>query len=153
MMVAMAIATIFGASALDYTYSLMVNLTDGSSVEYKFADTPSAVIEGDNFKIATLTSDAVLYPIDDIVNITLQARETGKVVTLPENTLSFGLSSTTLEAFGLQKGQKVSLYSVAGLLRAESVAAADGTATIDISGLEKGVYLVKAGDKSFKFIR
>ena len=54
---------------------------------------------------------------------------------------------------GAAAGCEVTLYDMAGALRARVAADAAGTLSLPIGHLDKGVYLVKAGKNSFKFIR
>lgn len=58
----------------------------------------------------------------------------------------------TFTAEGLGDGVVLALYAQNGALVAQSVAK-DGKATIDASRLAKGVYVVKAGDKSLKVVK
>ena len=58
----------------------------------------------------------------------------------------------TFTAEGLGDGVVLALYAQNGALVAQSVAK-NGKATIDASRLAKGVYVVKAGDKSLKVVK
>lgn len=152
---AAVLATAFGASALEYEHSVMVNRLDGTSVEYKFADTPVAYIDGENLKMTvTTTGESVLYPFTEVKNLTFKAEKSGITNVGAEAAgPSFGLTDDTLEAGGLGAGVKVCVYDVAGALRVQGECGPDGTVSLDISMLGKGVYVVNAGKHSFKFIR
>lgn len=150
-----ALATAISASAVDYAHKLLVNKTDGTKVEYKFEDCPVASIEGDDLKISFLYSEqTVLHPIADIVNLTFDKEEVNSVEGIyTEGSVSFGLTRDLLEAAGLPAGTAVRIYDMAGALHAEGTCDADGAVSIPIASLGQGVYLVKAGNNSFKFIR
>lgn len=148
-------ATAFGASAVDYIHTLIVNKTDGTKVEYKFENVPVATIEGDDLKIELLTtSESVLYPIADIVNFTFEKELSGvDNISSDEARVSFGITRESLEASGLASGAELSVYNAAGMLCVKAVCGDNGSVSVDISTLDKGVYVVNAGNNTFKFIR
>lgn len=151
---ALAVATAFGASAANYEYSLLVNKTDGTSVAYLFQDSPVATIEGENLKITSTTDEGVLHPIEDLSNLTILRKETSGVATLVDKgAAAFGVTRQTFDAAGLAAGAEISIFSADGMLCAKGSADSEGRAAIDISSLGKGVYMVRAGKNSFKFIR
>ena len=148
-------ATAFGASAVDYTHTLIINKTDGTKVEYKFADVPVATLEGDDLKIELLTtSENVLYPIADIVNFTFEKELSGvDNISSDEGRGSFGITREALDVSGLASDTEISIYNAAGMLCVKAVCGDNGTVSVDISTLDKGVYVVNAGNNIFKFIR
>lgn len=149
------LATILGtATAAEYSHSVLVNLKDGSNVAYKFEDIPVATIDGDNLKITLgMTEQTVLYPFANIVNLTFEKKLSGVTDVKSENQVSFGLTSESLEVWGLTASTQVSIFDATGALRATGTADEAGYVAIETSNLDKGVYLVKAGAHSFKFIR
>lgn len=152
---AAALASVLGVQAADYSNSLLVNKTDGSTVEYRFADVPVATIEGEDLKIEVLaTRESVLYPINDIKNLTFKKEVSGvEDIVAGGNHVMFGLAGDMLEAAGLEAGTEIVIFDAAGVLRASAKADADGCASIKVSDLGKGVFLVKGGKHMFKFIR
>lgn len=153
---AVAISSAFCASAADeYAYSLSVNQKDGSKVEFKFDEEPVATIDGDDLKI-TLYDDmsSVLFPIADLENLTIaKSNLTGVEAISAQGEVSFGLTRQTLDVDGLAAGVNVDIYTSDGKHAARAICDANGSARIDVSKLGSGIYLVKAGKKSFKFIR
>lgn len=63
-----------------------------------------------------------------------------------------GMVDGRLQLGGLEAGTAISLYNVTGKKLA-SATAADGSVSIDVSGLSRGVYIVKAGTKVVKFMK
>lgn len=139
------------AFAGEFLYSVIVNKTDGTKVEYQFADKPVATLEGDNMKM-TCGGESVLYPFASIENLTFDKRSGVDGVTVDGN-VAFGLTREALEASGLQEGTLVNIYDVSGALRASGAAGVDGSVSVSLDGLGSGVYVVKAGNNSFKFVR
>lgn len=154
---AVAISSAFCASAADeYAYSISVNQKDGTKTEFKFEEEPVATIEGDDLKISlynTTDLQSVLFPIAELENLTIIWGNTTGVKDMAESKVSFGITRTALEAEGLAAGTAVDIYSTDAKHVAHAVSDANGAARIDISSLGSGVFMVKAGNKSFKFIR
>lgn len=152
---ATVLASAFGAYAAgEYTHSVLVNLKEGDNVAYKFEETPVAQIDGDNLKITLgTTGQSVLYPFADVVNLTFNKEVSGVAGVNDDATATFGLSSETLEATGLTAGTEISVFDAGGALRVRGTANDNGYAAVYVGNLDKGVYLVKAGKHTFKFIR
>ncbi len=149
------VTSAFGVQATEYSNSLLVNKTDGSTVEYRFADVPVATIEGDDLKIEVLmTRESVLYPMNEIKNLTFKKEVSGvEGIVADGNHVMFGLSGDILEAAGLEAGTEIAIFDLGGVMRISAKADADGCATIKVSDLGQGVFLVKGGKHMFKFIR
>lgn len=150
-----ALATAFGASAADYTHSFIINKVDGSTVEYQFQDEPVITISEDNFLVRLVSSpdDGVLYPMADVVNITFDKQVGVQAIEGDTNHVTFGISRETLDVAGLAPGADIYIYNTAGSLCIKAVCNADGAASVNISSLGSGVFVVNAGGNAFKFIR
>lgn len=146
-------ATAFGAAA-ENAYSVWVNLTDGSKVEYRFDDEPVAAIEGSDVKLTlNVTGASVTYPIDQIVNFTFSSQDVAVNELSALGSPWFKIGKETFEAGNLGAGSKVAIYDLTGTLIVSAEADADGYVAIPVGDLEKGVYAVSAGRHSFKFTR
>lgn len=124
-------------------------------MEYKFADSPVASIEGDDLKISfPYSGETVLHAIADITNLTFDKVEVNGIEGIfTKGSVTFGLTRDLLETAGHPAGTTLRIYDMAGTLHAEATCDADGSASVSIASLGQGVYLVKAGNNSFKFIR
>jgi len=154
--IAAVLASAITASAVDYKHKLIVNKADGTKGEYKFEDTPVATVEGDDLKIELAsTRESVLYPIADLASLTFEKKEYDSVECIGDDStrVSFGISREALEVSGLTAGASVSVHDLSGMLRATGVCDASGSVTLDIGSLGNGVYIVEAGNNTFKFIR
>lgn len=135
---------------------LVVTTTSGEPVEFAFQTDPVATIEGSDLVITDINDDRVLYPIADLVNLTfkkdpkynqvegLQADASGVRVSLGREAVAIS---------GLELGAPVALYSLDGAKVASAIAGPDGSLSIAIQGLAKGVYTVAIPNHSFKFIK
>lgn len=153
--IAAVLATATSASAFEYLYSVEVNKTDGTKVAYKFSQNPVVTVEGDDMKMTyDGGTQSVLYPFAEVVNLTFSKTENSGVDNVGvDGTVSFAVTRDALEATGLAEGTAVTIYDTAGAMRAQGNADADGSLTLPLGSLGQGVYVVKAGNNSFKFIR
>lgn len=92
-------------------------------------------------------------PITDIENMRFDMQQTSVdnvTETLDELTVSFAWGVLTVSA-DEQTAIRLNVYD----LRGYNVAAADGVGfvTLDLNSLANGIYIVKANDKTIKFIR
>lgn len=155
--IAAALATAFGASAADYAYTLVLNRADGTKSNFLFSDIPIATIEGDDLNILeNITGISVIVPIADIVNFTFEKElipDGVENVSLEAARVSFALTRESLDVKGLSESTEVLIFDAKGALCVKGSSDSNGAITLDISSLDKGVFLVKAGNNSFKFIR
>lgn len=148
-----ALATVIGASAFEYDYSVWVNLVDGGNVEYKFEDIPVLRVDGtDIIMELASTGREVSYPMQNVENFTFTREEAQDGAEAPAVAgVSFGLTADYLEAAGLPSGTAVDIYDLGGVRVAHEECDANGCAKVSIASLAKGVYAVSAGKHSFKF--
>lgn len=155
--IAAVLATAVSAFAIDYSYTLVLNRTDGNKNNFQFETTPVATINGEELTIVeNLTQLTVVVPISEIVNFTFEKEEIGQGIEnikVDNGGVTFRLSQDTLEVAGLSEGVDIQIFDINGQLRAKAVSDVDGTATIAMTGWDKGVYVVYAGTNKFKFIR
>lgn len=149
-----ALAVTLCASATDYAYSVLINQANGNTVEYKFEDMPVATFSEDNMVI-NVGEQHVAYPIADIVNLTFDRTEKPEsgVAGVVNTDMTVMLSKESLDIRGLNPGVKVAVYDVSGRMLISADADADGSFSTSLSALGKGVFVITAGNNSFKIIR
>lgn len=136
-------------------HSLVITKKSGETVEYKFADQPVATFEGADMVITlALTGTQVTYPAAQVATLTVTPRTLGvddAAVAVP--TVTFEIAPEAITCSGLAAGTRVALYAADGRIVASAAANADGSAVIALGGTPAGVYIVAAGNESFKFIK
>ncbi len=153
-----AIITAAAAQAATlYDYSLVITKKSGEAVTYMFRNQPVATFEGTDMAITetAVNGAKVLYPMTDIEKMTFSKAERSGVETVVsgENTAAFAIDATSITASGLKPEAGLTIFSLDGKKMADAKADADGAATIDISGLAPGAYIVATAGNSFKFIK
>lgn len=150
------LATVFGALAADYNYTLVVNKTDGSKVNFLFENIPVATFTEENLKILeNISGQEFSYPLSEVVDMTFDKElipDGVKNLNLNGSNVAFGLNKETLDVYGPEQGTIVYIFDLKGTLRAQGAVNADRKASLKIADLEAGAYLVKAGNHTFKFI-
>lgn len=86
-----------------------------------------------------------------VVDATLRVKDSGTSVTeVDADKIYTFISGNTLNVAGVEAGTSIAVYSIDGKLLVNEVA----TGTVhSIDGLAKGLYIVKAGEKTFKVIK
>lgn len=129
---------------------LIVSRTDGSQASFALADDPVVKNTASELTVES-TASSITVPFTDLVNYTFS--ETGidavKEITT-EETHSYRDGKVTFT--GLTPGSQILVFSMDGREVLRSNADADGFASVDLSVLGSGVYIVRTGSSSFKFI-
>lgn len=147
-----AVAMSFAAQAVEYDYSVFVNQKNGENVEYKFEDEPVASFDGENL-VMNVIEQHISYPMADIVNLTIGKTEKESGVADVKADMTVFVSRDAVTIAGLEEGETVAVYDMAGMAVVGGKTDAAGNFSASLSELPKGVYIVKAGKNSFKFIR
>ena len=144
----------FASVKADNNYSLLVNTADGNTVEYAFEYLPIATFEGDVMIISDdRNASGTRYAMDNVVNMTIKSATSGVESVAEVDHIKVALANDILTVEGLEPDNNVMIYDAAGRLAASGISDIAGSASIDISGLGKGVYVVSTPKNSFKFIR
>lgn len=82
-----------------------------------------------------------------------QGEPTGisSATTEAQQTLQLNVASSSLQLRGCQPGTDITIYDVSGKTVRQEVLPSDGT--ISIAGLPVGIYVLKAGSASVKFLK
>lgn len=133
-----------GAATISATAILTVN---GNVVE----KVPTHItFEGDNVTVHYGDNTTSTHDMGD-VSFTFDTA-TG-LTDLNTFTFNGAILGGALEVSGLKGGTSVNVYSIAGHLAAAGAADTDGNASLDVSNLEAGVYVLQAGNNIVKFVK
>lgn len=150
------LALLLLASTVKADEGVLLQLTDGSTVGFAFDEKP-VLVTGDSLFMKT-ASQEVAYPYSAIRRIVFgdvpvipDAIE--RVSDAPKSNVSFRLGDGGIEVMGLQRGERVSVYSMNGTLIGTSAASANGSSVSFSLGRDGGsVYIVRTSSgKTFKF--
>lgn len=133
-------------------------LNTGGKVSFAFSERPVVKLSGDELTISTDGSSDVSYAYDAIKKVMFESdivtSVTAPATATDDAHVLFSVDQNQIKASGLQAGERVSLYALNGTLQQTTIASSDGTATLSLSTLSKGVYVVRAqGGISYKFVK
>ena len=144
----------FATLKAETSYFLLVNTSDGNTVEYDFEYLPVATFEGDVMIITDdRSAEGTRFAMDNVVNMTIKSTDTGVAEIEEDNHIKVSAINDILTVSGLEAEAKLVVYDAAGKSVAFASADADGTVRLNIGNLGKGVYVASMSGCSFKFIR
>lgn len=137
-----ALSSAFVAHAEEVTL-LTINLKDGSMEQFNLPDSPSVTF-ADNKMLVQSGEMSGEYDFTAVSHFSFEKGEplSGiEEVFSPESNFSFSFTDNATIYVAAPQLKSVSLYSTTGTLL-ETVAATNGAATLNVSSLAPGVYIV-----------
>ena len=132
--------------------TLVVELADGQTANYLLQDKPVLTMEGTRLNIKTETVETdyerSLVKRFFFTGESAGVKEVSKCAMVYKQT-----DADHLEISGLSQGDRIAIYNTAGV-QVGSVSRDSDKAVVSLSGLQRGIYLVKIGKKqTIKFVR
>lgn len=130
---------------------MTVEKTNGSKISFLLADNPVITYKDGNLVI---NKDAkTTYSFEDIKNYHFTENDDTKATSVSAEALRIvWIDDATVEVRNAQSGSVIALTAINGTVVATSKADADGNATVKMP-YNAGVYVLSAGNQSFKIIR
>ena len=132
--------------------TLVVHLTDGTSVSFLLAERPSVTFAGDSLRIVSSVAEAALLRCE-VCRFEFVADAASSVVDVPTASGECVISENLLSVSGLNAGATVRLYSLDGRLLRTAGASAAGVASLSTDGLSAGVYVINFNSTTLKFLK
>ena len=139
--------------AQDKVPGIIVELANGQKVEYRLADNPKFVFDGQTIKL-TAEGVAVEYTPSELVKVTTGEVEnaTGiEELRSQQGDIKVEAGFVRLNGFGA--GETVRVYSVGGNLMGTHYVESDGSLVIPISSLPSGISIIKTNQQTIKITR
>jgi hypothetical protein len=131
---------------------LVIHLTDGTSYSYiLLEEKPVINFQGDRILVTTSTTEHSFY----MEAVTYFNYVTQDATGIEEEISQEGMqmNGDRIVFNGLPAGCPIYIYGVGGQLYLKMTADADGSAVVDLTSLNKGVYIVKANEISTKITK
>lgn len=138
------------AMAADKAEALLIQTKDGQTVSYSLTARPVVTFEATDL-VLTTTEVSVKYPLADVKDITFGSNSSA--IDVMNADIAFTINGDQIVAQGLGKGDRLQVYGIDGKVIANAGIDAEGTAKADISSLGHGIYVVKAGKKSYRIMK
>ena len=131
--------------------------SNGQKASFAFVSKPEIVVGNDGITVSSSTAPSVSYTFANVQRYYFEDNiETG-VQSVSSETMSnpvFSYCNGLIAVGGLKAADCVNVYSIGGSNVGETKADADGRASVDISGLANGVYVVGTSrGVSFKLLK
>lgn len=142
----------------DVQHYLVVWTNDGGKVLYPLNEQPSIKYDGDGNYIVRTSKVQVEYPVVDVRMFTLADTDNpdpDKPMDIPNVSIAngFNFSKGTVSFSSLRPGSLVCIYNTSGLMLASVTADEVGNASISLSDLPQGVYIIKTENITHKIIK
>lgn len=147
------LATMTTVMAQEEPAQLVVWLRNGQKVYHDLADKPETRF---NVGYLMLSTDkvSVTYPLTDVLRYTYEGNI--PVVSVPDikpGEMRFQQGADEMRFDGLAAGTVMEVYSSDGKLLRTQKAVQGQTAVVSLKGQPAGLYIVKIGDASYKFMK
>ena len=139
--------------AQDKVPGIIVELANGQKVEYRLADNPKFVFDGQTIKL-TAEGVAVEYTPSELAKVTTGEVENATgIEELRSQQVDIKVEAGFVRLNGFGAGEEVRVYSVGGNLVATHYVESDGSLVIPISSLPSGISIIKTNQQTIKITR
>ena len=122
-------------------------LRSGKKVSFTFAEKPVITLSDTNLSVSVCGVECVNYSYADVQSVVVADDVVSAVDNVVGNDKSqhvvFSYSASTLNVSGLAANESIALYATDGKLMLSEKANADGKATMSLSSLQQGIYVVR----------
>lgn len=132
---------------------ILLWLASGEQVAYNLSDRPKVVRDGGDVHLVTNTAE-IVYAAEEVRKITFDDETSGIGRAADGQTSGqaiFAEGQMTLTGF--RPGEPVRVFDAAGRLSSCHVVGSDGSLTVGLGALGKGVHIVKTQRQTFKFVK
>jgi hypothetical protein len=132
--------------------AFVVELNNGTTANYYLQDKPTLTMEGSKINFSTTTVQAS-YERDEVKKFYF-INETSGVKEMAKNSLVYKqIDADHFEIIGLSQNDQITVCDMTGRLIGD-VSRTKDKVTVNLSGHQKGIYLIKVGDsETIKIIR
>lgn len=132
--------------------SLMIKLLSGETLSFMLDECPKITFS-DTELIITSELYETSYPLADLNNYTFSFKDASGIKSVESGDDKVLQTENMISINGLNPQADIIVYSVNGIIVVSTVADKNGNATVNLSGLPHGVYIVKYGKKSTKICK
>lgn len=137
----------FSLSVFAGNPGITFQLRNGKKVSFAFAEKPVIALSDANLSVSVHGVERVSYAYADVQRVVVESDVVNAINDVATNGKSqhvvFNLSASTLAVEGLAANEQISIYAADGKLVLSQRANAEGKATVSLSSLQQGVYVVR----------
>lgn len=147
-----AILLMFSSTIFADEYCFKVWTKSGEQISFPISEKPKITHNNDNF-IVSSTSTSVEYAAADVKKFTLEPVDPDGIETIKPLNSNICQFDNTLMLSGFRTGSIVKIITLNGQSLITETINNDGTLSIDLSSLNKGIYIVSTECITCKFIK
>lgn len=136
----------------DIPDAFVVYISSGEKVSYMLVSYPVVTFDADNVILST-TNNRVEYAKSDVAKFTLEHVTTDGIKNEATSDTQIRQHDGTFLFEGFAPNTVISVYDTAGHLVDSASTSSDGSAMIATNAYKSGIYILKADNKSYKFIK
>ena len=143
------------AMLADQLNTLVVLTKDNVQHQFVIAEAkPEVTFEGNSLKVTCAkTSTSATFALADVLRFTYVKSDGSGIDELSDDPAAVSFDKGTLVISQLKAGATVDVYNTDGRLVQQLKARRSGTYRLSLSQLPTGVYVVKAGDTTYKIMK
>jgi len=149
---AMAMPPAMMAAESDAPNAFVVWTADGEKVSFLLSDSPVTTFSDTDIIITSATTQ-VEYSKTGVAKFTLERIDTSLSPSVQATTGSMTRQAGAFVFENFAPHTAVCLSGLGGTMVYSGTMSAEGSLTLPTSGLAAGIYIIKAGDKSYKFTK
>ena len=135
------------------TQQLVVWQKSGEKVYINLTEEPETTFEEGNLVIKTKTT-TISYSLEDVLRYTYEGPATAiSAPKLQPNEIIFSQQRDQMTFEGLPDGAQITIYSTDGQQITTQTVHNGQPSVVSFAGLPAGIYIVKTGDATYKFLK
>ena len=142
---------LFGSGSIVNAQTLVVWMKSGEKVLYDLEEQPKTVFEGTELLIMT-NNVTINYPLSQVLRYTYDLSTNG-IGNVDADYLRISQKGDDLVIENLKSDTNIVVYSLDGVLMAAKPSIDGKVAKISLTGYPTGVYLIKIGEVTHKFVK
>jgi len=147
----LSVSNILNATPSMEQSTLVITGTDGKRTCVNLNERPIAIVN--NGELIVKTSAATFsYSLADVARFTYEPATSGLPESIRED-LNIFFDNDILTATGLRCGAEIRVYSISGIAVREATASDSRHASLSLSDLRPGIYIVEIDSQSFKILK
>ena len=144
--------TMLGCMPCFANLSLLVHLTDSTEIVCSLAKEPKMTFQDKSMTLSSIDGTVGQWNFSDVESWNFaDVKDVDAVNPVNADKARILIEDGKLTVAGI-KADNIAVYDAAGRLVTPELNTVEGNINIDINGLERGSYLLKAGNSSIKFL-
>lgn len=136
----------------DMVTALSVLTKDNQTHIFALPEKPQVKFEGANLVVHTTKTDAT-FPLDNVLRFTYEKISYDGIYENQDEKPQLSYEGGTLIIQNIKAGETASIYTTDGRLVRQMTAKRTGTYRLNLAELNAGVYIIKAGNTTYKITK